>query len=74
MECKGKTRKLFVNNNIIGIYPEWNVKNPKKLKAVLIEEDWNISRMECKAGLLVVTLSSLIDWNISRMECKVVAK
>ena len=55
--------------NLIGIYPEWNVKM-MFLISFSSSLYWNISRMECK-GVYAFHVSPLSAyWNISRMECK----
>ena len=68
MECKGKcshcTEKLF----LIGIYPEWNVKE-LVLTSIKSLSHWNISRMECKAIFIFLKSSGTSigiypEWNV----------
>ena len=48
MECKVARHNLADVLIIIGIYPEWNVKEVDAYRYSKIYGNWNISRMECK--------------------------
>ena len=71
MECKVRSFLRYTSTNLIGIYPEWNVKDHITPGTEIKSVNWNISRMECKAYMLFYCISFLTHWNISRMECKV---
>ena len=53
----------------IGIYPEWNVKQPSPSLHTTFARYWNISRMECKvkSSSLFQVLSRIgiyPEWNV----------
>ena len=71
MECKDGSNRRPCSGILIGIYPEWNVKQfaPCAIYDLIrigIYPEWNVKDDDINAGKFII-----IYWNISRMECKV---
>ena len=69
MECKASVGATEIVSGLIGIYPEWNVKNSSRDLIASNILYWNISRMECKEQTsttvdVILSIGIYPEWNV----------
>ncbi len=52
------------------ILPEWNVNDETSISSETSESSFNLTRVECKWLLIIMTVLMLLSFNLTRVECK----